>query len=195
VVAPDEPCACRHSCCALPVIPAHCAPELVPPAELVLAGLPGVDVSVLDGLAPDELPALEEPPALEDPPDALPPSEPPPDAALPPAPPLAPALLPPPLLPPPALPPPEPPPPCAQDALATANMAAVIAALINFSFISGIPLGLVRTACRSTQERCRSGLERAVEEGKARIHAVIDVRMVIVELFVRVADAGGGEPR
>jgi hypothetical protein len=44
----------------------------------------------------------------------------------------------------PALPPPAPPapPPCAHDTVARPNMAAVMAALISFSFIAWVPLGL-----------------------------------------------------
>jgi len=62
------------------------------------------------------------------------------DDAPPAAPPLAPAL--PPLAP--ALAPPAPPapPPCAHDTVARPNMAAVMAALISFSFIGWVPLGL-----------------------------------------------------
>jgi hypothetical protein len=132
----------------------HFELEDVPPAELLLLALPGVDVSVLEALPPPEEPLL---PAL--PPEALPPEELSPADDPPALPPLAPALLPPLLLPP-ALPPPAPPapPPCAQDALARPNIAAVIAALISFNFITGIPLGWVgRTAPRLTQEQCLAG--------------------------------------
>jgi hypothetical protein len=133
---------------------------LVPPG---VALEPEDEVSLLDGLALDGL-ALDEllegelldgelpmdelgaaplvldsagegdeaPPALELEPLSL--ADDPLDDA-PPALPLAPALAPPPAAPP-------APPPCAHDTVARPNIAAVMAALISFSFIAWVPLGL-----------------------------------------------------
>jgi hypothetical protein len=129
-----------HCWSAAPLNPAHWERE-VPPAELLSLALPGDEVSLLDGLLPDE-PA---PDAL--PPAELPPAAPPPDDPLAP-PPLAPALLPPPLL-----PPPTPPPPCAHDAVARPSITAVIDALINFNFITGIPLGCDGKYCPALDAR------------------------------------------
>ena len=43
-----------------------------------------------------------------------------------------------------------------------------------------------------SRESCRrdSGFQRTAEEGQRRIHPVVNVRVVVVELLVDVADAG-----
>jgi hypothetical protein len=140
----------RQSWRSVPVIPAHfeAASDELAPAELESLELPVDELGeALLGEVLLEVEPLgegdEAPPApllvplslADDPLDDVPPAAPP---LVPPAPPLAPALAAPPA---PALPPPAPP-PCAHDTVARPNMAAVMAALISFSFIAWVPLGL-----------------------------------------------------
>jgi hypothetical protein len=140
----------RQSWRSVPVIPAHfeLASDELAPAELESLELPVDELlgeALLGEVLEDELlgEGDEAPPALELEPLSL--ADDPLDDAPPAAPPLAPAL---PLLAPALAPPPAPalpplaPPPCAHDTVARPSMAAVIAALISFSFIAWVPLGL-----------------------------------------------------
>jgi len=151
------PCLLRQSSRSVPDKLEHWEGEDAPPIELASLALPGVEVSLLEGLEPDEL-SLDELPPLE--PEALLPELEAPalELSLPPAaPPDVPPALAPLLAPPLLAPPPAPPAPCAHDAPARPTMAAVIAAVISLTFIARFPLGLGGTAERLTQERCLPG--------------------------------------
>ena len=45
------------------------------------------------------------------------------------------------------------------------------------------------------RRRAASRLQRPVEKRQAHVHPVVDVRMIVVEFLVRVANAGFGEPQ